>query len=375
MRAPLLIDLLSYTGDRGGTETYAREVVTRLPQYLPDTPLIALVGRTGFERVADFFPGTVERERIVGGDRISWALGETLRTTRVARKVGAGAIWCPANFGPITSRVPRVTTVHDVTYHLQGGSIVSRVVARATAALMSRTARTSTAVITGSRAAEETIVEHIGIPRAIIDVIPHGTRPPSVVSDPDAVVARLGVPAGRQIVLSTGNHLPHKNFEGLVAALAAIPADRRPLLVVTGGNEHSPVRALVTQRGLDDDVLFPGWVSSEQLEALYAVADLYVCPSLSEGFGLPVIDAQIRGCIVLANDIPVLREVGGDAARYVDATDPAAFGRAILDALADPGADERRIAGREHAATFTWDASAKRTAEVISRVLRKTERG
>lgn len=372
MGSGILVDLLSFTGTRGGTETYAREISVRLPEYLPTRPLVALVGRAGFDRVKEFFPGEVVREPLVGADRVTWALGEALRTNAVARRVGAGVVWSPANFGPVTRGVPRVTTVHDATYHVQGGSLVGRAVSSATAMLMTRTAQTSTAVITGSLAAEAAIVEHLGLAAADIDVIPHGTRAPSALDDPERDLAAIGVRTDRPFVLSTGNHLPHKNFEGILRALATMPPGSRPRAVITGGDERSPVRALAAELGLEHDTVFPGWVTAGQLEALYASAALYVCPSLSEGFGLPVIDAQRRGCVVLAHDIPVLREVGGDAARYADATDPAAFARAIDAALADPGTDERRAAGRLRASAYTWDESARRTADVLERVLRAT---
>ncbi|MGF5622415.1 glycosyltransferase, partial [Klebsiella pneumoniae] len=122
--------------------------------------------------------------------------------------------------------------------------------------------------------------------------------------------------------------------------------------------------------GLERDVVLPGWVSDDQLEALFQIADLYVCPSLVEGFGLPVVDALRRSVPVLANDVPVLREVGGDAARYADATDATAFGAAIAAALSSPPDAATRAQARDWASGFTWDEAAEATAAELDRVLR-----
>ena len=116
-------------------------------------------------------------------------------------------------------------------------------------------------------------------------------------------------------------------------------------------------------------MVLPGWVSDAQLEALFQVADLYACPSLVEGFGLPVVDALRRAVPVLANDVPVLREVGGTAARYADATDATAFGAAIRAVLADPPDAATREAAREWASRFTWDDAADGVATVLDRAL------
>lgn len=363
----VVVDLLSVTGQRGGTETYAREIVRRLPSALPGTEFIALANRAGADLVRSYFPGDVHVLRWVGADRVTWALAEVLAASGFARRRSADVMWCPANFGPVSKRVARVTTVHDATYHTSTGSLVENAVARTTAWLMGRTAHSSTEILTGAAVAEAAIVESIGIDPARITVVPHGTTDPSPPADVAAALSDLGLPSGRRIVLSTGNRLPHKNFEGLLAAIATIDSAERPVVVIPGGGPDDPLVETVRRHGLEHDVVLPGWVTGEQLEALYAIADLYVCPSLSEGFGLPVIDAMRRGCVVLTHDIPVLREVGGSASMYADATTPAPFGRAIADALASLPDDRRRNAGREWASRFTWEASAEGTARVLSK--------
>lgn len=384
----IVIDLLSFTGQRGGTETYAREIIPRLAQQLPDAELVALTNRAGDAAVREFFPGRVVRLSPVGADRVTWALGAVLLVAPAARRLGADVLWCPANFGPIVHGRPRVVTAHDAIYHEGTGGPVARVVNRTTSWLAARSARTADAVITVSRSAAQAVERHMGVPPERITVIPNGATAPAPPVDPWSHLTALGIDPGRPVVLSTGNRLSHKNLEGLLQAVATIPPDRRPQLVVSGGGAGDPLKALRDGLGLSDRVILPGWVSDTQLEALYAVASLYACPSLVEGFGLPVVDAMRRGVPVLANDIPVLREVGGDLAAYADATDPAAFGAAIETALAsadvdasadgdadaDAQPDARRRSLQAWAERFDWGACAAATADVLASTAAARER-
>lgn len=365
MPRTLVVDLLGYTGGRGGTETYSREIVERLPRLMPGTRLIGLTSPAGAEHVRQFFPGEL---RITGGGNgspASWAVAEVFRAERVARARGGTALWTPANFGPIRRGMPRVVTIHDLIYHQVPGSLRERPFRRATAELMARSARTADAVIAVSEATAEEVRRRLRLPAERIHVIPNGASPAPSAQDG----AREAGPDGRSLVLSTGNRMSHKNHVGLLEAIARIEPASRPLVVITGGGPHDPLAEHVTRLGLDADVDLPGWVSSDALEALYARASVYVCPSLLEGFGLPVVDALARGCVVVANDIPVLREVGGDATIYADATDPSALARAITSALESPEHEARRRRGREWAARFTWDAAAESTASVLTRTL------
>jgi glycosyltransferase involved in cell wall biosynthesis len=165
---------------------------------------------------------------------------------------------------------------------------------------------------------------------------------------------------------------PHKNLAALIGALACIPAERRPLLVLPGypTPHERELRDLAGARGVADDVRFLGWVSSAQLDDLYAAADIFVFPSLYEGFGLPVLEAMARGVPVATSGRASLAEVAGDAALIFDPESEPSIAGAIERLLAD---DElrRRLgdAGRERAAGFTWERTAELTVETYRRAL------
>lgn len=236
--------------------------------------------------------------------------------------------------------------------------------------LLRRAARGATRVLTVSEDGGRRAVGALGIPAGRVTVVPNGASALPAPDDPWRTLAALGVQQGRPLLLSTGNRMPHKNFPALLRAIATIPRESRPRLVLPGGGPNDPLRPLVTELGLSQDVVLPGWVTVEQLGALHAVAALYVCPSLDEGFGLPVLEAMRAGCPVLASDIPVLHEVGGDAVTYVDGHDPAAIAAAVRRLLLDPEAlAVLRDRGSVRAREFTWERSAGLTAAVVRRTL------
>jgi glycosyltransferase involved in cell wall biosynthesis len=208
-------------------------------------------------------------------------------------------------------------------------------------------------VLTVSLASRDDIVRHLGVPADRIVVTPlAGSSPP-----PGLDVARRD-----DLLLAVGNRMPHKGFETLLEALARIGSDRRPRLVITGGRGEDPLAPVVERLGLGDRVELRGWLGHDELERLYAEASALVFPTRFEGFGLPPLEAMARGCPVILSDLPVLREVAGDAGRYVDPADPEAIARAVLDVLDSPAERERMSrAGLARARAFSWEATAAGT--------------
>lgn len=373
----ILVDLLGYTGGRGGTETYVRELLPRLAAEMPDADFVALTGSSGAAAVRRFAPGEVRVVEWVGDGRASWAAGEIVAVERAAKAVDADLVWSPANFGPLTAgAVPRAVSVHDVIYHEVPGAGLERLTRAVTAWLMTRTAQTAQAVVTVSDTAASAISHHLGVERERITVVNNGGSEIAGVDDPWRLLAPLGIRPGRALLLSTGNRMPHKNFDGLLAAVARMPVEERPLTVIAGGGADDPLRPTVEKLGLGADVVLPGWVSDEQLRALYQVADVYACPSLTEGFGLPVVDALGAGVPVVAHDTAVLREVGGEWARYADATSPEAFASAIADVLTldETTREALRAGGRAWAARFSWAAAAVALSVVFRRTAARGNR-
>jgi glycosyltransferase involved in cell wall biosynthesis len=228
--------------------------------------------------------------------------------------------------------------------------------------LVTAAARRADRVITVSHASADDIARELRLPADRVTVVPNGVTPP-----PAAPAAPADVGQGaRPLALSVASDLPHKNLAALVDGLALIPAEDRPVLAFAGyGTDTGALRERAAERGVAGDVRLLGAVDPGRLEALYAAAALVVTATRFEGFGLPVLEAMARGVPVACSDLPVLREVGGDAAVWLEPGIPATIAHAITAALAD--AERLRAAGLLQAARFSWAAAARATAGVYER--------
>jgi glycosyltransferase involved in cell wall biosynthesis len=165
------------------------------------------------------------------------------------------------------------------------------------------------------------------------------------------------------LVLTVSAGHSYKNLDGLLRAGAELQR-RMPVatLVQAGplGAQEGPLRALAARLGVRAHLL--GWVDDDTLEALYAEAGVVACPSLGEGFGLPLLEAFARNTPVVASVIGPFREVGSEAALYADAQDPVAFADALQRVLGDPDVGAGlAAAGRERARAFDWALTAEGT--------------
>jgi glycosyltransferase involved in cell wall biosynthesis len=166
-------------------------------------------------------------------------------------------------------------------------------------------------------------------------------------------------------VLLVGGIEPHKNAALALAAIAACPSGVR--LVLAGpwsARRLARLRRGAHDLGVDARVDWLGFVDAGRLAALRAGALAALVPSRKEGFGFPVLEAMAAGVPVLASDTPALREVGGDAARYLPADAPAAWAAAIAELADDPQRRERqRALGLAQVQGFSWERTARLTLE------------
>ncbi len=360
----VLVDLLFFTGTKGGMESYVREVYSRLS---PDDPELEYVGIASTELAAmdvSWFPGRVVDSGVSGEDRVAWARGELFSLDRAARRHGADLLHCPANFGPWRSRVPVVLTVHDLLA-FRHPEYVPGAYSRILRWMIRVAARGAARILTVSGASRDDIVRYLHVPADRIVVTPlAGSRPSAAAG---AVVRRDAE------LLAVGNRMPHKGFETLLEALARIDPSERPHLTITGSHGEDPLAPTVERLGLRDSVDLRGWLGRDELERLYAESTALVFPTRFEGFGLPPLEAMARGCPVIVSDLPVLREVAGDAALYVDPHDPDAIADAIRALLGAPAERERMSrAGLARAAEFSWQATADATRAALLDMLPPT---
>ncbi|NJE77285.1 glycosyltransferase family 1 protein [Thermococcus sp. ES12] len=173
-------------------------------------------------------------------------------------------------------------------------------------------------------------------------------------------------------ILYVGTLEPRKNIPTLLKALYKLKKQGLPhKLVITGkkGWKYKNIFELISKLNLQRDVIFTGYVPREDLPALYNAADLFVYPSLYEGFGLPPLEAMACGTPVITSNTSSLPEVVGNAGIMVDPYDVNGLAKAIYEVLTnDRLREELRKRGLERAKMFSWKKTAEETLKVYEEV-------
>jgi glycosyltransferase involved in cell wall biosynthesis len=357
-------------GATGGVEVYARELVAGLAAR-DDVHVVVFTSADG----RGAFGPSVE-EHVVplhAEQRAAWVAAEQLALPPLLARHRCDGLHSLANTAPAWVPCRRVVTIHDLLHRVVPDAHLGR-----KAAVMRRlvdvAARTSHRVVTDSEATARDVHQLIGVPRDRIDVVPLAVRTPPLEAPDLDVRDRLGL-GERPLVLSPSAKRPHKNLARLLRAHAAL-GPGRPLLVLPGyATDHeADLGALVAELGTAADVRLLGWVGADELEALHREATLVAFPSLYEGFGLPVLEAQVRGVPVLTSARGSLAAVAGGAAEVVDPEDVDAIAAGLRRLLASA---ERRAAladaGRANAARYSWAATVEATVESYRAALRGAE--
>jgi glycosyltransferase involved in cell wall biosynthesis len=268
--------------------------------------------------------------------------------------------WCPC---------PTVVSVHDISYESHPEFFPARTRVRMRA-LVPRTVRSAAAVITISEFSRLDIAERYRVDPARIIVTPLAAAPhfhPLTPGKEQATLDRLGI--NGPYVLAVGNVQPRKNLVRLLEAFAAVRrrTDLPHRLVLVGRRAYRGDAILARQEalGIASHVLATGFVTDEDLVALYSGADVFAYPSLYEGFGLPVLEAMACVSPVLTSDTTALPEVVGDAAELVDPWSVSVIADALYRLLTTATLrDTLRDRGIRRALEFSWQRLAEQTLAV-----------
>ncbi len=238
--------------------------------------------------------------------------------------------------------------------------------------LLLEAAERAALIITPSRYTTAQLLEHTGVDKSRVRVVPFGVdRPRGVMTAEERQLERERLAGkGNQIVLSVGAIQTRKNTLNAVRAVASLPANYH--LVLAGGDGHGSeaVHEFIGREGLASRVTRLGYVSADRLSVLYRAADLFLFPSLEEGFGLPVLEAMSYGLPVVTSRTSSLPEVGGDAALYVDPQDPSDIAEKVRQVVEDSSLRQSMMArGLARARQFTWRHTAEMTLRVYEEAL------
>lgn len=263
---------------------------------------------------------------------------------------------------PLDERVPVVLTIHDLNFLREKPRDACQRNLRRVQALVDR----SSAVTTISHFVANEIRSHLDLRGKPVRVVYNGliaedypdAPPPTFVDD-------------RPFLYSIGDITRKKNFHVLIGLLARLPQYR----LIIAGNDRTTyakeIRRIAADAGLSDRVILPGIVSDEDRYWLYRNCTAFFFPSLTEGFGLPVIEAMRFGKPVFLSDATSLPEVGGPMAFYWTSFDPDAMLADFQTGMAAYAADPMYpVQLAAHARQFSWDKAAAQYLALYCEVLK-----
>ena len=289
-----------------------------------------------------------------------------IRWPRVERVTGPVDVIHATGMAIPPKSAPMAVTVHDLAF-VDYPEHATRHGLRFFHRSLVLTERDADVVLCPSEATKRELLD-IGIAAERVRVIPWGVEP-FTVSDDDIASVRVRYGVVGRYILWVGTIEPRKNLAGVIAAFRALNDDDITLLLVgpQGWNEdlaarlgagNSRIRAL-------------GFVSRDELHALYGGAAAFCYPSVREGFGLPVLEAMMAGAPVVTSSGTATEEVVGDAGICVDPGDHAAIASALASIVGDEGIAHRLgERAKARAQTFTWAHTADLTVDAYRSIAR-----
>jgi glycosyltransferase involved in cell wall biosynthesis len=356
-----------------GIGTYIRNLLRQLARQDKVTEYVVICRDADAGIAAELGPNfrTLTERAAAYSVREQWSVPLDLRRQR------ASLFHAPHYVLPPLTPCRSVVTIHDCIHLRFPQYLPSRIgYAYARASLWTATHRAAR-VITVSEASKRDILRYFRVPDSRIDVIYNAIddrfwEPPSG-DQMERVRQRYQLTA--PFVLYAGNIKPHKNLERLIEAFHLLrqdPTKKDVQLLIIGDeiSKYATLRRAVHRHKLHKHVRFFGFVSHDTLAVLYRLADVFVFPSLYEGFGLPPLEAMASGTPVVTSNVSSLPEVVGDAALMIDPYQPQAIAEAIARVLEEPELRATlRVRGLARAREFSWERSIARVRQIYGEVL------
>lgn len=287
------------------------------------------------------------------------------------RKMKPDLFHAPSFVVPFLSDVPLVTTIHDLNHVVlsENYSIFHRIYY---SVLLARKIKKAKSVITVSEFSKAEIINYFRTPSETVTVIHNGisenfqTQNAQSEDATQLILRKYELP--EKYILSVGNKKPHKNMARLVEAWAA--SDCKLALVLLSDFD-SELLSIAEKANKKHNLHFLRFVPNECLPTVYSNAELFVYPSMYEGFGLPPLEAAACGTPVIVSNCSSMPEVMKSFATYIDPSDTANMSQTLQATLQSlpKSRGENGHAGQAHARSYSWRKAANDTLKIFENVL------
>lgn len=351
-----------------GTTTgrYVDKLIEHLHTLRPEFEIVVLTKKSRLEFLQKLAPGFT----IIETPYAEFGFGEQVGLKKQIEQLKPDLVHFTIVQQPVWYRGNVVTTMHDLTTvrfnNPSKNQLVFTLKQQVYKWVNKKVAKKSVAIITPSQSVKDDVA-------AFADIAPEKI---TVTYEAADLIHEAPTPlpdlTNKKFIMYLGRPTPHKNLDRLVMAFKELKAFRPHLVLVLAGKKDILYERTATKilESHIPDVVFTDFVSDGQLRWLYENCAAYVFPSLSEGFGLPGLEAMQHGAPVVSSNATCLPEIYGEAAHYFDPLDIQAMSDAINEVLTDQTLRERLIiAGKARVLRYSWQTMAKQTLDIYKNVL------
>jgi glycosyltransferase involved in cell wall biosynthesis len=352
-----------------GTSTgrYIDKLIEHLAALSPKLEIIVLAKSHRLDYLKKVAPKFEIRE----ANYKEFTFGEQLGFKLLIKNLKPDLVHFPAAQQPIWYHGQVVTTIQDLTTvrftNPNKNLLVFKSKQLAYKYVVQRVARKSTALLAISQYVKDDIVSYAGVSPNKVTVTLEAADPFEEPAEPIKALE------DKDFIMFNGRPLPHKNLERLIQAFARLHTKHPDLYLMIAGKKdksHNTYEALARRLKVDDRVVLTDWVTDGQLKWAMNHTQAYVYPSLSEGFGLPPLEAMLNGAPVAASNATCLPEIYGDAAHYFDPLDIQNMADVINEVLSNKALRAELIEkGKAQVKKYSWRRMAEQTLAIYKNVL------
>lgn len=358
--------MISWTG----IGRYTSRLIEHLQQIDKENEYVILLLKKDYDL---FVPTSPNFSRLLANYH-PYSLSGLLLFGRFLKKLDADLVHFTSQNTPLFFPKRAISTVHDLTLidykNVRGNWLLYELKYSLFKLMIRGTVVRSRHIITPSTFVKEQLMERYQIQEDKLTVTPEAA---DLLTAKPADISRFKIEA--PFIFYLGNAYPYKNLARLTEAFAAVHQKLPQYKLVLGGKKdyfYSQLEKKAERLGLTEQVIFTGYLNDGELVALYKEADLFVFPSLSEGFGLPALEAMQYGVPVLAARATSLPETVGEAGEYFDPTNVQRMADSIIRLLDDR--NKRKAlseAGVKHVKNFSWRKMTEETLKVYLTCIKK----
>ena len=355
---------------RVGISEYAYQILTKLYEfrsesknehsytiYLKSNPLDHLPKETNFWKY-----------KVVKPSKLWTQIGLPIHLATTTKK--PDVFLTLTHYGPRFSKIPTIVSVMDLSYLHYPETFKKNDLYQLTK-WTEYSVKKAKKVITISNSSKDDIIKYYKVRPDKVKVVHLGLKNLSMNALSEKELSEFGV--NKKFILFVGTLQPRKNIARLIEAFSLLNpgliSDHQLVVIGKKGWLYEDILSAPERFNVKDKVVFLDYISDEDLPTFYRKAEVFVLPSLYEGFGLPVLEAMRYGCPVITSNVSSLPEAGGDAAQYFQPDDVNDIRKTIEKVLTDKELREKMIErGREHYKKFTWEKAAKEVLGAIEEV-------